>query len=72
LAGRESVESLAAEIRELEEAARIIREGRAKTVYLAMGKLFIEVSREEALEYVERRIAALRSLAERMRRERGE
>jgi len=56
-----------AEIEEAEELARKIGKGRA---YIGVsGGIMIEVSLEEALEYMERRKRALRALLERLKEE---
>ena len=49
-------------IRELEEAIKIIQEGKAKRVYLSFGRdVMIEVDRDYALEHLERRLLALKA-----------
>ncbi|MEB3778658.1 MAG: hypothetical protein GSR85_00275 [Desulfurococcales archaeon] len=49
-------------IREIEEAIRIIREGKAKRIYLNFGRdVMIEVDKDYALEHLERRLLALRA-----------
>lgn len=53
---------LEARLREMEEAKRILEEGRASRVFLRFGgEVMIEVDRDYALEYIERRVLALRA-----------
>jgi prefoldin subunit 5 len=66
-------EALAAEVEatlaELEEAEALIRRSGSARVYIEFpGGVCVEVSREEALEYIGERRARLRAILERLRR----
>ncbi len=51
-----------ARIKEIEEAVKIIQEGKAKRIYLSFGRdVMIEVDRDYALEHLERRLLALKA-----------
>ncbi|MCE4603294.1 MAG: hypothetical protein F7B18_08940 [Desulfurococcales archaeon] len=53
---------LEARLREMEEARKLIEEGRASRIYLKFGgEVMVEVDRDYALEYIERRILALKA-----------
>ena len=59
----EGVEALERELRELEEALKVIEMAPGeRRLYMRYGRLMIEVTKEEAIEYIMRRLAALRSL----------
>ncbi|MCE4624716.1 MAG: prefoldin subunit [Desulfurococcales archaeon] len=61
----ESVEILRRELEELEDAIKILEKlPDNRAVYMRFGRLMIEVSRDEAVEYALKRIAAIRSLME--------
>ncbi len=49
-------------LEEMEEARKLIEEGRASRIYLKFGgEVMVEVDRDYALEYIERRILALKA-----------
>lgn len=69
-----SLQALIAEIEaalaELEEAEELLAKTSGKRAYIGFaGGLYIEASRDEALEYIERRKRALRALLEKLRAE---
>ena len=66
MVGTGSGGALRRELEELQDAVKILEKlSEDRSVYLRFGRLMIEVTREEALEYVLERISALRSLLKR-------
>ncbi|MEB3773428.1 MAG: hypothetical protein GSR86_00690 [Desulfurococcales archaeon] len=60
------IDELELRLKELEEALKLINEGRAKRFFLSFGgSVFIEVDEEYAREYIERRILALKAAGKR-------
>ncbi len=69
-----SLQALIAEIEaalaELEEAEELLTRASGKRAYIGFaGGLYIEATRDEALEYIERRKRALKALLEKLRAE---
>ena len=59
-----------AELAELEDAEKLLRRAGGTRAYIGFsGGIMIEVSKDEALEYIEERKARLRALLEKLRRE---
>ena len=64
------IAELQAALAELEEAEELLRRTSGGRAYIGFaGGLYIEASKEEALEYVERRKRALRALLEKLQEE---
>ncbi len=64
------VAEIEATLAELEEALDLIRRTSGEKAYIGFsGGIFIEVSKDEAIEYIERRKRSLRAILEKLKSE---